>query len=419
MIVCLLYMMVLLAKEELLINKEESPLLSLLGQTSSLPWQLVDIGSYHNVIRYFNSHYPPAVLLANEPAAELIVKLLKASAGFGAASDGHVHLDATLKCQAYIHQVVQFLGTLEQNGKITLSLLEQEMSKLLDDIVIFNPPDMDMQTRHMALSSLFTQALTILNNASVPTAESLRGILRNWIDTKVHGLLVMPLLTAACQSLASVRHMAETTEACVAAYFNQDSPHNQGLGWGPILASLQVPELTAEEFLKECLSLESYLTLYVYLLQCLNTEQTLTNEMKVLRSLSKWLEQMYPSSVKEEAKLFLWWHKALMLSLIQTEQNDAISVESVVQILLLLQARQSVLAEERLTSGILGAIGLGRKSPLSSRFRVVARSMSAFLAVQIPLENQLRLKPGSELQLSQKAQQVELSQPPASQAAAF
>lgn len=74
----------------------------------------------------------------------------------------------------------------------------------------------------------------------------------------------------------------------------EDSPVSQELGWGPILASLQIPELTAEDFLQECLSLGSYLTLYVYTLQRLNAEQTLTNEMRVLLTLSKWLEQVYP-----------------------------------------------------------------------------------------------------------------------------
>ncbi|XP_005232012.2 ectopic P granules protein 5 homolog [Falco peregrinus] len=406
MIVCLLYMMVLLAKEEQLTDKEESPLINLLGQTSSLPWQLVGISSYQNIISYCNSHYPPSVILGKDTAAELIVKLLKISAGFGASSDSHIHLDATLKCQAYIRQVVQFLSTLEQSGKITLAVLEQEMSKLLDDVVIFNPPDMDLQTRHMALSSLFTETLMMMNNSSVTTAESLRGSLRKWIDSKMHGLLAMPLLTAACQSLASVQHMAETTEACITAYFNDDCPHQQVLGWGPILASLQVPELTMEEFLQDCLSLGSYLTLYVYLLQCLNTDQTLTNEMKVLLTISKWLEQVYPSSAKEEAKLFLWWHKAMQLSLIQMEQDDTVLIESVIRTLLSIQGRQNQLAEERVTSGILGAIGLGRRSPLSPRFRVVARSLSAFLLVQIPAESQVRLRAGSEPKLSQKAQQA-------------
>lgn len=43
---------------------------------------------------------------------------------------------------------------------------------------------------------------------------------------------------------------------------------------------------------------------------------------------------------------------------------------------------------------------------LSARFRLVARSLSAFLLVQIPAEDQVRLKAGSEPKLTQKAQQV-------------
>lgn len=73
----------------------------------------------------------------------------------------------------------------------------------------------------MALSSLFMEVLMMMNNATIPTAEFLRGSIQTWIGQKVHGLVVLPLLTAACQSLASVRHMAETTEACITAYFKE------------------------------------------------------------------------------------------------------------------------------------------------------------------------------------------------------
>lgn len=103
-------------------------------------------------------------------------------------------------------------------------------ASLLKWLSYFWLSDMDLQTRHMALSSLFTETLMMMNNSSVTTAESLRGSLRKWIDSKVHGLLAMPLLTAACQSLASVRHMAETTEACITAYFNE----GRSLSWMPI-----------------------------------------------------------------------------------------------------------------------------------------------------------------------------------------
>lgn len=83
------------------------------------------------------------------------------------------------------------------------------------------PLDMDSQTRHMALSSFFMEVLMMMNNAAIPTAEFLGVSIRTWIGQRVHGLVVLPLLTAACQSLASVRHMAETTEACITAYFKE------------------------------------------------------------------------------------------------------------------------------------------------------------------------------------------------------
>jgi hypothetical protein len=72
---------------------------------------------------------------------------------------------------------------------------------------------------------------------------------------------------------------------------------DQNLGWGPVLVSLQVPQLTARDFLEECLALGSCLTLYVYLLQCLNSEQTVKNDMKMLLVVSGWLEQVYPRCV--------------------------------------------------------------------------------------------------------------------------
>ncbi|XP_043934118.1 ectopic P granules protein 5 homolog [Protopterus annectens] len=404
MVVCLLFMMVFLAKEDVLLSKSESPLLNLLGQTRSLPWHLVDIVAYQNVISYFSSHYSPSVILAKQPSDELTLKLLMVSAGFGASSESNLHVDVTLKCQTYIRQVILFLTTLEQNGQVTLPVVEQEMVQLLDNIIIFNPPDVDIQKRHMSLSSLFVEVLMLLNNATVTTAESLRLSLRNWIESKVHCPLVLPMLTAACQSLASVRHMAQTTEACITAFFKEGGSSDQYSGWGPILVSLQVPELTTEEFLQECILLGSYLTLYVYILQRLNIEQTSANEWKILSVLISWIQQVFPSSTNDEAKLFLWWHKTLELALLQTE--DTTVLDAVIQVFVKLQTRQIQLAEERLSSGILGAIGLGKKSPLSNRFRIVARSMSAFLLVQVPADNRIRLKPGTELQLSHKAQQA-------------
>ncbi|KAJ8405585.1 hypothetical protein AAFF_G00315650 [Aldrovandia affinis] len=406
MVIYLFYMMVFLAKEDYLLNKPESSLLSLLGQSTSLPWHFVDFSSYQNIMGYINTHYPPALILNRDTSSQLILKLLKMTAGFGPTSEGTPHRDMMLKCQAFIHLAVQFLTSLDQNGNISLASLETEMEKLLECIMIFNPPETDLQQRHMATCSLFAELLSLLNSAGVSTAEGLGAKLHSWVERKARGPLVLPLLTAACRCLASVRHMARTTEACIQSYFTDGGCVDQYSGWGPILVSLQVPELTVEDFIRESLELGSFLTLYVYVLQRLNLEQTLANEKKTLVMLNTWINQVFPSGPVDEAKLFLWWHKAFKLVMVQVEQGDVCGLEPLVLSLLSLQTRLAQLGEERLNSGILGAIGLGRKSPLSSRFRVVSRSMSAFLLVQVPSENQLRIQPGTNLQLSAKAQQA-------------
>ncbi|XP_076853684.1 ectopic P granules protein 5 homolog [Brachyhypopomus gauderio] len=406
MVVYLIYLMVFLAKEDQLLNKPESPLLNLLGQSASLPWYLVDFSSYQNVTGYVNTHYPAMLVLSRDTSSQLVIKLLKMAAGFGSTFDGLHHKDMTLKCQSFLHLMVQFLTSLDQNGNISLASLETEMEKLLECIVIFNPPETDPQQRHMATCSLFAEMLTLLNGASVSTAEGLGSKLHSWVEKRARGALVLPLLTAACRCLASVRHMTLTTEACILSYFNDGGCVDQYSGWGPILVSLQVPELTTEDFVQESLALGSYLTLYVYILQKLNMEQTLLNEKKTLVLLTSWINQVFPSGPADEAKLFLWWHKALQLLQVQVDQGDPCGLDTLVLSLMAFQNRLAQLAEERLGSGILGAIGLGRKSPLSNRFRVVARSMSVFLLVQVPSENQLRLHPGTELHMSTKAQQA-------------
>uniref|UniRef100_A0A8C2D5Y0 Ectopic P-granules autophagy protein 5 homolog (C. elegans) n=1 Tax=Cyprinus carpio TaxID=7962 RepID=A0A8C2D5Y0_CYPCA len=308
MVVSVLYLMVFLAKEDL--SKPESSVLSLLEQSASLPWHLVDFDSYQNVTRYVNTHYPASLVLSHDTSSQHVIKLLRMAAGFGTTTQMLHHKDMTLKCQAFLHLMVQFLTSLDQSGNISLASLETEMEKLLEYIVIFNPPGEENQ-RHMATCSLFAEMLTLLNEAGMSTADLL---LHRW--EAVSG--------ANCLSICG---------------------------------------------LMEC----------------------------VISSCS---------GPADEAKLFLWWHKFLELLQIQVDQEDTCALDTLILTSMAFQNRLAQLSEERLNSGILGAIGLGRKSPLSSRFRVVARSMSAFFLVQVPSENQLRLHPGTELQLSAKAQQA-------------
>uniref|UniRef100_A0A672I8V7 Ectopic P-granules autophagy protein 5 homolog (C. elegans) n=1 Tax=Salarias fasciatus TaxID=181472 RepID=A0A672I8V7_SALFA len=376
---------------EQLLTQQESPLLSLLVQSTSLPWHQLDLSSYQSILGYVSTHYPPSLLLNSESAPQLLLKCLRSAAGL------HPHpSEAPHQVRHKSTKYVQSLVTLEQGGGITLSGLEAQLETLLESIITFNPAEVGLEQRHMAFCSLFSDALALLNGVGVSTGEALAAHVITWLDRKGRGFPILPLLTACSRCLASVRHMTRIMEACITA-----------VGWGPVLASLQVPELTVEDFLSESQSAGSFLTLYAFILQRLNTEYTAANERRTLALINTWTTQVFPSGPGDEAKLFLWWHKALNLSAEQLQpQAGQTEVSGVILGLIRLHTRLLQLGEERLNSGLLGAIGLGKRSPVSNRFRVVVRSLAAFLCIQVSSETELRLQPTSDLQLSAKAQQT-------------
>lgn len=85
---------------------------------------------------------------------------------------------------------------------------------------LFSFADVDLEQRHMAFCSLFSDALALLNGVGVSAGEALAARVINWLDRKGRGFPILPLLTACSRCLASVRHMTRIMEACITAHFN-------------------------------------------------------------------------------------------------------------------------------------------------------------------------------------------------------
>lgn len=69
---------------------------------------------------------------------------------------------------------------------------------------------------------------------------------------------------------------------------------------------------------------------------------------------------------ENEAKLILWWGKVLELTLRQISFNA--DHQMVLEVLLAFTPALGTLGEDKSSSGLWGAIGLGKKSPLSQRY---------------------------------------------------
>lgn len=84
-------------------SPQDSSLLGLLGQSTSLPWHVVDISSYGNVTGYVRTHYQASLVLSQETSSQLVVKLLKIAAGFGSTLDGLHHKVSFIYYKLYKH----------------------------------------------------------------------------------------------------------------------------------------------------------------------------------------------------------------------------------------------------------------------------------------------------------------------------
>ena len=80
-------------------------------------------------------------------------------------------------------------------------------------------------------------------------------------------------------------------------------------------------------------------------------------------------------STENEYKLLLLWHKIMQLANRQVDFPGA-QLNSVVKQLTFFVSRLHTLAEDKESSGLLGAIGLGKKSPLSRKYVNFIRSFS-------------------------------------------
>ena len=70
-------------------------------------------------------------------------------------------------------------------------------------------------------------------------------------------------------------------------------------------------------------------------------------------------------SVDNESKLLLWWNKALTLILRQVDYGR--DATTCVYLMKKIAHKIHVFGEDRAHSGLLGAIGLGKKSTLSEK----------------------------------------------------
>lgn len=249
------------------------------------------------------------------------------------------------------------------------------------DVALLLPQLLDQCESVLGPVSLLGRALSLLDSCreGSPQEQALLGGLTPWLEARQGYPVLLAVLAATCTHLASVRQLVYVAEACLAAFLEGSAAPDGG--WEQAAAAFRVPELTLAEFRSQCTAQAAHLTQLCYLLHCLPHCRSPEDERALLDQLADWVSQGRAAGEDTEPKLLLLWAKLLVLSLRQLDFGG--DPQAVSRLLGNFCSTLTVLGEDRDTGGLLGALGMGRRSTVSARFRFCCRAVAAFVAARL------------------------------------
>lgn len=358
---------------------QEVEMQKLMESAHTHPWELVDSKSYDNAMRWFLSDCNP-VLIIKESS---ILSLLRSAAEFVPGS-GHASFEVTAKRATYVRSCIHMLcECASKNGTLIRTRMELFKDVVLSlmketEVVLVTGPNREHLFETAVV--LVTEILNVLNLASVACLQDLSvKAIQDWARAYPRSPIFGAVLHVTFRSLASVTHMAVLVEALVESYFSIDLDLCiAGNGWSFLLSVIEIPQLTEESLVAECLGCGHYLTLKALAALLLVDCKSVEEEHAVLTRVIDWVEKARPTEDNEHKLLLLWW---ISLEGVARMQSSLTPVD-VAKLLTSFASAIQPLGEDKTSQGFWATIGLGKKSPCSPRFRFVARCVTAFVLVQ-------------------------------------
>jgi hypothetical protein len=407
--VMLLQLLVMLAAEHDIMRKE-TVLPELMAEAQSYQWQYIDCKTYSDILDWQRGHCDPGMVLQTGSSLSLSLRLLKAAAGFP-SSDGarpQLHPETWQKRYGFIEAIVYLISQASHKLEHQKGEYSGAVSYLFQTVLELSDRDSpDHTPQH--ITHLLQIVLSLFSTCSL-----VGGVRNRILDIVLHildempgaHLLSLPLLSAACHSVVDIQTLIQILEKAMCVHFSVlvaptgkrlELPRDpDGYGWHGVTSALSLPQAKMEEVCQTCLSECAGLVLNAHLLQALPLCSSLQQEFRVAAKCIQWCTQLKPKA-SQEAEVFLIWEKAITLLLRQVRfGTDSLEV---VPHLTAMATCLTRLGEDKASEGLLGVIGLGKKSSYSYQFRLISRTLAAFLYCQMPVDSsqktQLRIIPHS------------------------
>ena len=406
----------LLSDEYVLRQTEHGASLFSLSEHSAqeFNWGDLSVTGFESVCAWLKDNKSPDVFLFTSASATTLTKLLQAAAGFPSYSPDR---DTQTKQTVYICFIVDNLSKYSLLPEAMDLPAKRAVASLISLISSVAVSGMKLEFRTNTESGedspnshttrLISEMLNVLNN-SAPASSVLNTALLS-IDNSLSSsgteslntsqILCIPALSASCRSLAAMSHMVQLVETCIETHFTGMSPPSQdevtgtdgvmllprenGYGWKPICDALTIPEMSEQEYVSASLEFGCCLTLFSKILLDLPNCKSLEEELVRARTIAGWCSGIKPSPLMESKLILLI---VQLFKLLMRQVRFGTPPADLLPVISNFLSTLAKFTEDKSSEGILGAIGFGRKSYLSVKFRLACRILQCFVSLQLPVD---------------------------------
>ncbi|KAF4516976.1 hypothetical protein B566_EDAN005578 [Ephemera danica] len=386
---CLMHLLVKLAAEPSV--KQNPKCLPLIVECrKQLSWHLIDSSSFDTVLNWFVMSCDPRVILPSHTDTHAVDTAVLELLQEIAAAAGNC--STMRKRLAFVRSCGKMLVSSASRHKTLLVKTPQAFGnaahRILDQVEAVNGPIAQVN-KQAAESALLLGEVLAVTSVSPALAAVLVPASCDWLQRRSgRSAVVRGLLKCLGVSVSDPKVLGTLMEESIMAFFRDPGAPN--ISWLHCLAFLQAvaplprSQQQAWEPLEHTLVKEGHLlSLHALLLK--RHPQEKTEQAAMLASLVEWLSAVKMSESVEH-KLPMLWKLAFSLSLSLCEKSvseDGTLEPALVQKLNQLAQYLTGVGEDK-GWGLLGVIGLRRQPQASIKLKLLARTLAAFLLVQLP-----------------------------------
>ena len=337
----------------------------LLECASTFPWYFVDLQNISAVSCWYAENCDPGCIFEDDSEELTVLHLIKSICYMvkrGTNSTDETADDVFHKQNTYVGVVVTIVTRAISKRQVSLKKLDLVFGKLLSDIDHIANISSDQQ-----FIELYSSVLALLNSAAEgPMLQCIECRIEKFLSEASSVSAVLCILSAACRVLAGLDQLLTLSEAAIECFFNRISDMDFDESWTRILEVFLVPELNQDQFIRKALSRQCLLTLYAFNLHRISLCRDSTEELPILKETFLWCTQSVPSSNLCEKYLMMWWQilesVKRQISTHPRQSKPSTVTSQVRQQLIKFAGYCQQIGEDKTYSGILGAIGVGKKS---------------------------------------------------------